>query len=160
MDILNWVSKLGLDSTLFRSFYMCISFLNKILVLIIKTILITVTPILWWPDVKRNWCWERLKAGGEGDDRRWDGWMTSLTRWTWVWVNSRSWWWTGRSGMLQSMGSQRVRHDWAIELNWIIVTATVNSYHLLRIITKTFLNVLLKLTKILNNVATLSTLQT
>ena len=72
MDILNWVSKLGLESTLFRSFYMCIIFLNKILVLIIKTILIIVTPILWRPDVKRNWCWERLKAGGEGDDRmRW-----------------------------------------------------------------------------------------
>ena len=67
---------------------------------------------------KRLWCWERLGAGGEGDDRGWDGWMASLTQWTWVWVNSRSWWWTGRSGMLQFMGSQRVRHDWATELNW------------------------------------------
>ena len=64
------------------------------------------------------WCWERLKAGGEGDDRGWDGWMASPTQWTWVWVNSGSWWWTGRPGMLQSMGSQRVRHDWATELNW------------------------------------------
>ena len=68
---------------------------------------------------KRPWCWERLRGGGEGDDRGWDGWMASLTRWTWVWVNSGSWWWTGRPGVLQSMGSQRVRHDWVTELNWI-----------------------------------------
>jgi len=60
-----------------------------------------------------------LGAGGEGDDRGWDGWMASLTRWTWVWVNSRSWWWTGRPGVLGFMGSQRVGHDWATELNWI-----------------------------------------
>ena len=82
------------------------------------------TPILWPPDVKnwthlkRPWCWERWKAGGEGDDREWDGWMASLTQWIWVWVNSESWWWTGRSGVLQSMGLQRVGHDWATELNW------------------------------------------
>ena len=63
-------------------------------------------------------CWEGLGAGREGDDRRWDGWMASLTRWMWVWVNSGSWWWTGRPGMLRIMGSQRVRHDWATELNW------------------------------------------
>ena len=63
---------------------------------------------------------ERLKAGEEGDSRGWDGWMASPTQWTWVWVNSRSWWWTGRPGMLQSMGSQRVRHDWVIELNWCL----------------------------------------
>ena len=68
--------------------------------------------------LKRPWCLERLKTGGEGDDRGWDGWMASLTQWTWVWVNSRSWWWTGRPGVLQSMESQRVRHDWATELNW------------------------------------------
>ena len=67
---------------------------------------------------KRLWCWERLKAGGEGDDRGWDGWMASPTQWTWVWVSSRSWWWTGEPGMLQSMGSQSVGHDWATELNW------------------------------------------
>ena len=66
---------------------------------------------------KRPWCWERLRAGGEGDDRGWDGWMASLTQWTWVWINSGSWWWTGRHGVLQSMGSQRVGHDWATELN-------------------------------------------
>ena len=70
---------------------------------------------------KRPWCWEGLGAGGEGDDRGWDGWMTSPTRWTWVWVNSRSCWWTGRPGVLQFMGSQRVGHDWSdwTELNWM-----------------------------------------
>ena len=67
---------------------------------------------------KRLWCWEGLGAGGKGDDRRWDGWMASLTRWTWVWENSWSWWWTGRPGMLRFMGSQRVGHNWVIELNW------------------------------------------
>ena len=60
---------------------------------------------------KRLWCWEGLGARGEGDDRGWDGWMASTIRWTWVWVNSGSWWWTGRPGVLQFMGSQRVRHD-------------------------------------------------
>ena len=63
---------------------------------------------------------ERLGAGGEGDDRGSDGWMASPTRWTWVWVNSGSWWWTGRSGVLRFMGSQRVGHDWETELNWIL----------------------------------------
>ena len=58
------------------------------------------------------------KAGGEGDDRGWDGWMASLTRWTWVWANSGSLWWTGRPGVLRFMGLQRVRHNWATELNW------------------------------------------
>ena len=67
--------------------------------------------------LKRPWCWGRLKAE-EGDNRGWDGWMASLTQWTWVWVNSGSWWWTGRPGVLQSMGSQRVEHDWATQLNW------------------------------------------
>ena len=55
---------------------------------------------------KRPWWWERLKARGEGDDRGWDGWMESLTQWTWVWASSESWWWTGKPGVLQSMGSQ------------------------------------------------------
>ena len=68
--------------------------------------------------LKRPWCWERLKAGREGNDKGWDGWMASPTQWTWVCVNSGSWWWTGRPGMLQSTGSQRVGHDWATELNW------------------------------------------
>ena len=69
------------------------------------------------PHWKRSWCWERWKAGGDGDDRGWDGWMASLTQWTWVWVGSGSLWWTGKPGVLQYMGSQRVRHDWATELN-------------------------------------------
>ena len=68
--------------------------------------------------LKRPWCWERLKVGKEGDDRGWDGWMASPTQWTWVWVNSWSWWWTGRLGVLWSMRSQRVGHDWATKLNW------------------------------------------
>ena len=67
---------------------------------------------------KRLWWWEGLGAGGKSDDRGWDGWMASTTRWMWVWVNSGRWWWTGRPGMLQIMGSQRVRHDWETELNW------------------------------------------
>ena len=81
------------------------------------------TPILWPPDMKNwllgkdpdageDWCW-----GGERDNRGWDGWMASPTQWKWVWVNSGRWWWTGRPGVLQSMESQRVRHDWATELN-------------------------------------------
>ena len=77
--------------------------------------------LMWRADsFKRPWFWERLKAGGEGDERGWDGCMASPTQWTWVWVNSRSWWWTGRPGMLQSMELQMVRRDWAIELNWYV----------------------------------------
>ena len=68
---------------------------------------------------KRLWCWEGLGAGEEGDDRGWDGWMASLTRWTWVWVNSGSWWWTGRPGVLRFMRSQTVGHDWATDLIWL-----------------------------------------
>ena len=69
--------------------------------------------------LKRTWCWERLRAGGEGDDRGWDGWMASLIQWTWVWVNSGSWWLTGRPGVLWFMGlqSQTRLSDWT-ELNW------------------------------------------
>ena len=73
----------------------------------------------WWEELihwKRPWCWESLKVEREGNDRGWDGWMASPTQWTWVWVNSKSWWWTGRPGVLQSMGLQRVGHDWATEL--------------------------------------------
>ena len=88
------------------------------------------TAVLWTPHVKswltgkdsdggRDW-----GTGGEGDDRGWDGWMASLTRWRWVWVNSGSWWWTGRPGVLRFMGSQRVRHDWATELNWTRVSSS------------------------------------
>ena len=85
--------------------------------------------------LKRPWCWERLKAGGEGDNRGWDGWMTSPTWWTWVWASSRSWWWTGKPDVLQSMRSQRVRHNWAIELNWTELKG------------KNLLNVFIKITK-------------
>ena len=67
--------------------------------------------------LKKPWCCERLRAGGEGDDRGWDGWMASLTQWTCVWVNCGSWWWTGRPGVLWFMGSQS-RHYWVTELNW------------------------------------------
>ena len=66
--------------------------------------------------VKRPWCWERSRVGGEGDNRGCDGWMESPTQWTWVWVNSRSWWWTGGPDVLQFMGLQSVGHDWANEL--------------------------------------------
>ena len=81
------------------------------------------TPGLWPPHAKswligKDWCWEGLGAGGEGDDRGWDGWMASLTRWTWVLVNSGSWCWTGRPDVLRFMGSQRVRHNWATDLIW------------------------------------------
>ena len=85
--------------------------------------------VLWPPRAKcwligKNWCWEGLGAGGEGDDRGWDGWMASLTRWIWVWVNSKSWWWTGRPGVLRFMGSQRVGHDWATELNFYLFSSS------------------------------------
>ena len=68
--------------------------------------------------LKSPWCWGRLKVGGEGDNRGWDGWMASPTQWTWVWVISGSWWWTGNPGVLQSMGSQGIGHDWVTELKW------------------------------------------
>ena len=70
----------------------------------------------------KTWWWEGLGARGEGDDRGWDGWMASLTRWTWVWVHSGSWWWTGRPGVLQFMGSQRVGQDWVTDLIWSDLT--------------------------------------
>ena len=77
----------------------------------------------WWEELihwKRAWYWERLRAGREGDNRGWDGWMASLTQWTRIWVNSRSWRWTGRPGLLHSTGLQTVGHDWATELNWVL----------------------------------------
>ena len=92
------------------------------------------TPILWPPHAKelthwkRPWCWERLREGEEGEDRGWAGWMASPIRWTWVWVNFGSWWWTGRPGVLQFMGSQRVGHNWATELNWTECTFPSTMY--------------------------------
>ena len=76
------------------------------------------TPILWphdaysWLTGKYPYCWERLRARGEGDNSRWEGWMASQNEWTWVCANSGRYWRTGKPGMLQSMASQRVRHDW------------------------------------------------
>ena len=77
--------------------------------------------LMWRTDSwKKPWCWKRLKAGDEGDDRGWDGWMASPTLWTWVWASPGNLWWTGKPCVLQSMGSQRVEHDWATELNWCV----------------------------------------
>ena len=67
----------------------------------------------------------KIEGGGEGDDRGWDGWMALLTQWTWVWVDSGSWWWTGRPGVLRFMRLQRVGHDWATELNWCCLRPTL-----------------------------------
>ena len=98
------------------------------------------TPVLWPRHVKswltgKDWCWEGLGAGGKGDDRGWDGWITSLSRWTWVWVKSGSWWWTGRPGVLPFMGSQRVGHDWATELtDWLTLTTIFSTLKWLKII--------------------------
>jgi len=82
--------------------------------------------------LKLPWCWERLKAGGEGDDRGWDGWMASLTQWTWVWVNSGSWWWTGRLGVLQFMGPQCQTWlgDWT-ELNYLLLSRILTLLYVL-----------------------------
>ena len=76
----------------------------------------------WWEEPthwKIPWCWERLKMEGEGDDRGWNAWMASLTQWKRVWVSSGNWWWTGKPGVLQSMGLQKVGHGWVTELNWV-----------------------------------------
>ena len=91
-------------------------------------------PVLWPPDVKnrlilkRPWCWERLKVGGEVDDRGWDGWMASPAWWTLVWVGSGSWWWTGKPGMLQSIETQRVGHNWVTELYWCFLLKITMHY--------------------------------
>ena len=98
---------------------------NQSWIFIVRTDAEAEAPILWPPDAK-NWLvgkdpdGKKLKVGGEGNDREWDGWMASPTRWTWVWIDSGSWWWTGKPGMLQSIGSQKVGHDWATELNWYL----------------------------------------
>ena len=81
------------------------------------------TEVTWCKELthwKRPWCWERLKAGGEGDNRGWDGWMASSTWWTWVWASSRRWWWTGKPGILQSMGHKE--SDMTEWLNWTILS--------------------------------------
>ena len=71
----------------------------------------------WTDSLEKSWCWERLKSGGEGDNRWWGGWIASPTWWTWVWASSGSWWWTGKPGVTQSMGSQSSGQDWTTELN-------------------------------------------
>ena len=76
--------------------------------------------LMWTTDsLEKPWCWECLKAEAEGNDRGWDGWMASLTRWTWDWASSMSWWQLGKPGMLQSMGLERIVHDWVTETNCI-----------------------------------------
>ena len=111
MPIFHYLLLLWIDSSLLPIFLF-----KQIVFLVLKCTLATsCKELTHW---KRLWCWEGLGAGGEGDDRGWDGWMASLTQWMWVWVNSGSWWWTGRPGVLWFMGSQRVGHDWATELNW------------------------------------------
>ena len=106
---------------------------NKSWIFIGRTDAETETPILWPPDVKNGLIWKdpdagedlrRTTEGTEGDDRGQDGWMASPTQWTWVWASSGNWWWTGRPGVLQSMGSQSVKHDWATGLNWTHLTYT------------------------------------
>ena len=87
----------------------------------------------WYKELthlKRPWCWERLKVGEEGDDRGWDGWMASPTQWTLVWVKSGSWWWTGRPGVLPSMGSQRAGHDWASWAELYLEQCPAHKYYL------------------------------
>ena len=92
------------------------------------------TPILWTPDAKnsleKTLMLGKMKVGGEGNDRRWDGWMASPMQWTWVWVVSGSWWWTGKPGMLQSMGVTKSRvwlSDWN-ELNWTCQQSDVSAF--------------------------------
>ena len=89
---------------------------NQSWIFIRRTVAETEAPIFGYlrqraDTMKWSWFWERVRARGELNDRGWDGWMASLTQWTWVWVNSGNWWWTGRPGVLQSMGSQRVGHN-------------------------------------------------
>ena len=84
------------------------------------------TPILWPPDVESWLIWKDLDAGKDwGQEEKgitgWDGWMPSPTQWTWVWVDPGSWWWTGRPGVLQFIGSQRVGHNWVSEPNWCLL---------------------------------------
>ena len=102
---INWSTIFNCEHHLLAAAYLCV-------------LSLALSPYLFLSLLILPWQWERLRVGGEGDDRGWDGWMASLTPWTWVWVNSGSWWWTGRPGVLHFMGSQRVGHDWATELNW------------------------------------------
>ena len=81
---------------------------------------------------KRPRCWEKLKAGEKGGHRGWDGWIASLTQWTWVWAGSVSWWWTGKPGVLQSMGlKSRTRLSYWTELNLLYSTRNSTQYSVL-----------------------------
>ena len=94
--------------------------------------------------LEKPWFWEWLKVGLEGDDRRWISWIASPTRWTWVWVSSRNWWWTGKPGVLQSMGSQRVGQDksnWA-ELNWLYSKLSLTDLKVLNMFKENFILIL------------------
>ena len=95
--------------------------------LMLKLKLQSFSHLMWRTDsFEKTLMLGKIEGRREGNDRGWDGWMASPTQWTWVWVNSRSWWWTGSPGVLQSMGSQRVRHDWATELNWLKTIFALN----------------------------------
>ena len=102
---INWSTIFNCEHHLLAAAYLCV-------------LSLALSPYLFLSLLILPWQWERLRVGGEGDDRGWDGWMASLTPWTWVWVDSRSWWWTARPGVLRFLVSQRVGHDWATELNW------------------------------------------
>ena len=117
-----WTARISNQSTLKE---------NQSWIFIGKTEAEAETPTLWSP--AKNWLigkdpdagkdWRQEEKGMTG----WDGWMTSLTQWTWVWASSNSWWWTGKPDVLQSMGSQRVRHDWATELKkWVLDIETIS----------------------------------
>ena len=90
------------------------------------------TLAIWWEELthwKRSWSWERLKAGGEGDDRGWDGWMAPLTQWTWVWASFWSWWWTGKPGVLHAVHG--VAKSWTQMTEWLNWTELKHTYTLL-----------------------------
>ena len=116
------------------SFLMC---KMKIIILILKLKLQYCGHLMQRTDsLEKHRCWERFKAGGEADDRGWAGWMASLMWWMWLWVGSGSWWWTGKPGVLQFTGSQRVGHDWATELTeltglfWKLIWDNSHTFHI------------------------------
>ena len=100
-----------------KNVYFATDFSNFPLTSVVPRAVALLYRCLWTP-----WCWVGLGEGGEGDDRGWDGWMASPTQWTWVWVNSGSWYWTMKPGALRFMGSQKVRHnsDWTELTNTLL----------------------------------------
>ena len=96
--------------------------------LMLKVKLLSFGQLMWRTDsFEKTLMLGKIEGRGEGDNREWDGWIALPTQWTWIWVNSGSWWWIGKRGVLQSMGSQRVEHDWVTELNWMQVMETLKS---------------------------------